>query len=332
MNLGAGLDGLTIKEHDVPVPGPREVLIRIRACSLSYRDLMILFKGKYPLPIRADVIPVSDGVGEIVGVGADVTRVKLGDRVAGSMFPNWIDGPFSWEYAAQLGGSLHGMLTEYAVLSEEAIVQIPEYLSFEEAATLPCAAVTAWNALTGGQPLEAGNTVLVLGSGGVSLFALQLAKLFGARVIATTSSDKKADLLKALGANEVINYKETPDWHTAVRMLTGGRGVDHVVEVGGAGTIENSIKSTAFEGQISLIGGLTNGESMIDYKVIASNVLTIRSIAVGRRAHFIAMNRAISINQLKPVINQVFEFEEARSAFSYLKKGQHFGKVVIRIN
>jgi NADPH:quinone reductase-like Zn-dependent oxidoreductase len=198
VNLGAGLAGLTVKEHDRPVPGPREVLVRVRASSLNYRELMIL-RGNYPLPIRPDVIPLSDGAGSVVVVGSDVTRVKVGDRVAGAIFPHWIDGPFGWEYAAQLGGSLDGMLTECAVLSEEALVHIPDHLSFEEAAALPCAAVTAWNALLGGQVLQAGDSVLTLGSGGVSLFALQFAKLFGARVIATTSSEEKAQRLKALG-------------------------------------------------------------------------------------------------------------------------------------
>jgi len=328
VNLGAGLAGLMLKEHDRPVPGSREVLVRVRASALNYRELMIL-RGNYPLPIRPDVIPLSDGAGSVVAVGSEVTRVKVGDRVAGAIFPHWIDGPFGWEYAAQLGGSLDGMLTECAVLSEEALVHIPDHLSFEEAATLPCAAVTAWNALTGGRPLQAGDTVLTLGSGGVSLFALQFAKLFGARVIATTSSEEKAQRLKALGADSVINYRRTPDWHGAVRELTGGRGVDCVVEVGGAGTLEKSIKSIAASGQISLVGGLAKDASTIDINVPRSNVFTLRYIAVGSRAQFIAMNRAISVNRLKPVIDRVFPFEDARAAYHYYEDGQYFGKVII---
>src|SRR6266567_6983418 len=262
VNIGAGLAGLLVKEHDRPVPGPHEVLVRVRACSLSFRELMILILGYYPLPVRPDVVPVSDGAGEVIAVGSGVTRAKVGDRVAGAVFPHWIDGPFAWEYAAQLGGSLDGMLTEVAVLREEALVHIPNHLSFEEAATLPIAAVTAWNALTGSRPLQAGDTVLTLGSGGVSLFALQLAKLFGARVIATTSSEEKAQRLKALGADEVINYRTTPDWHVAVRGLTGGRGADVVVEVGGAGTLEQSLKATAAERQISVVGSLARAGSI----------------------------------------------------------------------
>src|SRR5215469_12006979 len=248
VNVGAGIAGLRMREHDMPVPGSHEVLVRVRACSLSFRELMILILGYYPLPVRPDVIPVSDGAGEVKAVGEGVTRAKVGDRIVGAVFPHWIDGPFEMQYAAQLGGSLDGMLTEVAVLSEEALVLIPDHLSFEEAATLPIAAVTAWNALTGSRPLQAGDTVLTLGSGGVSLFALQLAKLFGARVISTTSSDDKAKKLRELGADEVINYTTQPEWHLEVRKLTGGRGVDQVIEVGGGPTLEKSIRSTAWEG------------------------------------------------------------------------------------
>ena len=258
-----------------------------------------------------------------------MTRAKVGDRVAGAIFPHWIDGPFGWEYAAQFGGSLDGMLTECAVLSEEALVHLPDHLSFEEAAALPCAAVTAWNALMGGRALHAGDTVLTLGSGGVSLFALQFAKLFGARVIATTSSEEKAQRLKALGADSVINYRRIPDWHRTVRELTEGRGVDCVVEVGGGGTLEKSIKSITASGQISLVGGLAKDASTIDINVLRSNVFTLRSIAVGSRAQFIAMNRAISVNRLKPVIDRVFPFNDARSAYGYYEDGQPFGKVII---
>ncbi|WP_248926705.1 zinc-dependent alcohol dehydrogenase family protein [Paenibacillus hamazuiensis] len=331
VNLGAGLEGLLLREHDMPVPGPGEVLVRVRACSLNFREIMILFHGSYTLPIRPDVIPVSDGAGEIVQVGEGVTKVKAGDRVAGVVFPHWLDGPFRWENSGQLGGSLHGMLTEYAVFSEEAVVRFPDHLSFEEAATLPCAAVTAWNALTGGKPLEAGQAVLTLGSGGVSLFAIQLAKLFGARVIATTSSMEKAERLKALGADDVIDYNAVPNWHITVRELTEGRGADCVVEVGGAGTLEKSIRSAAADGQISQVGWLAGGTSSVPIGAIAANVYTLRRIAVGSRSQFIAMNRAIALSRLKPVIDRVFPFEEASAAFAYLKDQPRFGKVVIKI-
>src|SRR5215470_4438871 len=246
-NSGAGIAGLTVREHDEPRPGPREALIRMRANSLNFRELMVL-RGNYPLPVKPEVVMGSDGAGEIVAVGPGVSRVKVGDRVAAAMFPRWIDGPIEWEYAPQLGGSLDGMLTELVVLSEDAVVRVPEHLSFEEAATLPCAAVTAWNALTGARRLQAGETVLTLGSGSVSLFALQFAKLFGARVIATTSSEEKAARLRAAGADEVINYRTTPAWHLRLRELTGGRGVDQIVETGG-GTLEQSIQAIALNGQ-----------------------------------------------------------------------------------
>src|SRR5499426_4774642 len=251
-NSGAGLAGLSMKEHDQPKAGSREVLIRVRANSLNFRELSIL-RGNYPLPVKQDVVMASDGAGEVVAVGDGVTRAKVGDRVAVAMFPRWIDGPFAWEYALQIGGSLDGMLTEFIALNEDAVVHIPDHLSFEEAATLPCAAVTAWNALTGARRLQAGDTVLTLGSGGVSLFALQFAKTFGARVIATTSSEEKAGKLMTAGADEVINYRTTPDWHIAVRELTKGRGVDQVVDVGG-GTLEQSIQSVVLEGQVNFIG------------------------------------------------------------------------------
>lgn len=329
--MGRGLAGLTVRAHDLPVPGPGEVLIRVKACSLNYREMMILFQGFYPLPVRPDVVPVSDGAGEVVEVGKGTTRVKPGDRVGASIFPHWIEGPFGLENAAQLGGSLDGMLTEYVVLSEEALVPIPDHLSFEEAATLPCAGVTAWHALTCGRPTGKGDTVLVLGSGGVSLFALQFAKRLGAHVVATTSSEEKAERLRALGADHVINYRTTPDWHIAVREWTDGRGVDRVVEVGGAGTLEKSVMSTAFEGQISLIGGLADEVQTVQFNTLVSNVYSLRSIAVGNRTQFEEMSRFIAGHRLQPVIDRVFPFEEAASAFAYLKDRPRFGKVVIRV-
>jgi NADPH:quinone reductase-like Zn-dependent oxidoreductase len=328
VNKGAGLAGLIVREHAVPVPGLHEVLVRVQANSLNRRELMVM-QGTYPWPVRPDVIPVSDGVGEVVAVGPDVTRTQVGERVASAVFPYWLDGPFKWEYGRQLGGSIDGMLTEYAILPEEGIVRIPDHLSFAEAATLPCAAVTAWNALTWGQPLQAGDTVLMLGSGGVSLFALQFAKLFGARVIATTSSEDKAERLKASGADDVINYRTIPNWHEAVRELTDGQGVDRVIEVGGAGTLEQSIKSVALEGQISLVGWLANTTTTINVSAIIGNFFTMRRITLGNRAHFLAMNRAIAVNRLKPVIDRVFPFDDARGAHEYFAEHETFGKVVI---
>ncbi len=327
VQYGGGLESLILKEHLIPQPGRGEVLVRIHANSLSYRDLMI-FKGNYPLPVKPDVVPVSDGVGEVVAIGTGVTRAKSGDRIAVQMFPQWIDGPFALEHAAQIGGSLDGLLTEYAVVSEEAIVHIPAHLSYEEAATLPCAALTAWNALTAGKALQAGQIVLTLGSGGVSLFAIQFAKMMGARVIATTSSEEKAQRLKALGADDVINYRTRPDWQHAVRELTNGRGVDQIVEVTG-GTLEQSIQSIAIEGQINFVGRLEAGAQTININMLFQSCASVRIVAVGSRAQFITMNKAIEANQLRPVIDKVFSFEEAAAAFKYLQEGKYFGKIVI---
>jgi NADPH:quinone reductase-like Zn-dependent oxidoreductase len=324
---GAGLAGLTLRESDAPRPGPGQILLRLRASSLNARELSVL-AGTYPLPVKPDVIMGADGAGEIVEVGPGVARAQVGDRVAVAMFPRWQDGPFTWDVAAQIGGSLDGMLTELAVVDEDAVVPIPAHLSFEEAATLPCAAVTAWNALTGSRPLVAGQTVLVLGSGGVSLFALQLAKLSGARVIATTSSDEKARRLERLGADAVVNYVTTPEWQRAVRELTGGRGVDQVIEVGG-GTLQRSIQATAVEGLVNFIGRLDRGQA-IDVGLLFGSVATLRVVPAGSRAQFMAMNRAIAATGMRPVIDRVFPFDETPAAFRYYDATRPFGKVVIR--
>jgi NADPH:quinone reductase-like Zn-dependent oxidoreductase len=327
VQYGGGLTGLQAKEHPVPKAGPHEVLFRIKANSLSFRDVSIL-QGNYLLPVMPDVIAVSDGAGEVVEVGSSVTRTKPGDRVAVNMFPLWIDGPFAWEYSAQIGGSLNGLLTEYAVVHEDAVVAIPDHLSFEQAATLPCAALTAWNALTGGKPLQPGQTVLTLGSGSVSLFAIQFARLFGARVIATTSSNEKAERLKALGAHEVVNYRKTPDWHTAVRELTNGHGVDQVVEVAGT-SLEQSILATAAGGQVNFIGRMGGDLKPVQLGMLFMSAAHIRPIAVGNRTQFIAMNKAIAVNRLQPVIDRIFHFNNSIDAFAYLLQGNYFGKVVI---
>lgn len=330
VQYGGGLAGLSVKQHPVPQPGPREVLIRIRANSLSFRDISIL-NGNYMLPVMPDVIAVSDGAGEVVETGNAVTRVKPGSRVAVNMFPLWIDGHFAWEYSGQLGGSLNGLLTEYAVVHEDAVVAIPDHLSFEQAATLPCAALTAWNALTGGKPLQAGETVLTLGSGSVSLFAIQFARLFGARVIATTSTDEKAERLKALGAHEVINYRQTPQWHTEVKRLTQGRGVDQVVEVA-CTSLEQSILSTTAGGQVNFIGRMGGDLKPVQLGMLFMSAAYIRPIAVGNRTQFIAMNKAIGVNRLQPVIDRVFDFDNSIDAFAYLMEGNYFGKIVISHN
>jgi NADPH:quinone reductase-like Zn-dependent oxidoreductase len=294
---------------------------------LNARELLVL-EGTYPLPVKADVVMGADGAGDVIAIGSRVTRVAVGDRVAASMFPRWIAGRIDWEYAAQLGGSVDGMMADLVCLDEDALVHVPEHLSYEEAATLPCAAVTAWNALTGARRLQAGDTVLTLGSGGVSLFALQFAKAFGARVIATTSSDDKAARLRTAGADDVINYRINPEWHAVVRQLTGGRGVDQVIEIGG-GTMEQSIKSTALDGQINFVGQMAKGATTIGTHLLYNSVATIRVVFAGNREQFAAMNRAIAVNRLRPLIDRDFPFRDLPAAFRYFENGHNFGKVVI---
>lgn len=324
------VDDLTAVELPTPKLGPHDVRIKVAACSLNFRDLAIAL-GTYRGPVRENVIPLSDGAGEVTEVGAEVRRVKTGDRVAGAFFPRWMDGPVSAEHIRDaLGGNLDGMLSEYVVLPENAVIRIPRHLSFEEGATLPCAAVTVWNALVEHGRLTAGETVLVQGTGGVSIFALQFGRLMGAEVIATSSSDAKLERVRALGAAHCINYKTTPDWDKAVLELTGGRGVDHVVEVGGAGTLGRSLNAVRIGGRVSVIGVLT-GPGQINPTPILSRRPNVQGIAVGSARMFEAMNRAIEVGKLRPVIDKVFDFGEAREAFRYLESAKHFGKIVVRV-
>jgi NADPH:quinone reductase-like Zn-dependent oxidoreductase len=281
------IGGIVRRSTEDPRPGPNEVLMRVRASSLNYRDLMVL-KGGGRGPTKLGVIPLSDGAGEVAAIGDGATRVKVGDRIAGCFHPRWFGGPIKPDYLTdRLGANLDGMLAEYAVLSEEALVHVPSHLSFEEAATLPCAAVTAWVALRGHRRVTAGDTVLTLGSGGVSVFAVQFSTLLGARVIATTSTTEKVERLKALGASEVINSTETPDWDSKVLELTDGRGVDCVVEIGGPGTIAMSLKALAVGGHVSLIGAsLTPSGTGLDPLLLTGRGITIGSISVGSRTDF----------------------------------------------
>src|SRR5271167_623359 len=324
------IDGIALRSSEDPRPGPKEILMRVRASSLNYRDLMVL-KGGGRGPTKLGVVPLSDGAGEIAAVGDGVTRVKLGDRIAGCFHPRWFGGPIRPEYLTdRLGANLDGMLAEYAVLSEEALVHVPSHLSFEEAATLPCAAVTAWVALTGHRRVTDGDTVLIQGSGGVSVFALQFAQVLGAQVISTTSTAAKTERLKALGASEVINYTETPDWDTKVREPTEGRGVDCIVEIGGPGTIAMSLKALAVGGHVSLIGAsLSSSGTGLDPLLLTGRGITVGAISVGSRADFEAMNRALEMHQLRPVIDRIFPFAEAKAAYRHFEGRGHFGKVVI---
>jgi len=322
------LDGLVLREHETPRHGPRQALVRVRAMSLNYRDLLIL-KAGYSRAAAPDVVPLSDGAGEVVAVGSEVVRVAAGDRVAVAFFPCWPDGRLTPEFLREQLGSTHdGLAAEYRLCHEESLVRIPQHLSFEEAATLPCAAVTAWSSLTGPRPVLPGETVLTLGTGGVAIFGLQLAKLFGARVIATTSSDEKAKRLLALGASDVVNYRTTPDWSRAVLALTSGRGVDHVVETTGGDTLPHSLLSCAPDAQIAMVGVLRAEGGTLDARVFSGSA-SIRRIRVGSRAAFEAMNRAISLHALRPVIDRVFPFAALEDAYRHLESRAHVGKVVV---
>lgn len=324
----AGPDSLRLVELPDPKPGQGQVVVRVRANALNYRDLMIS-DGRYG-KVHLPLIPLSDGAGEIVAVGEGVTRWKAGDRVAGTFFQGWGSGAYRREVmGTALGGALSGMLAELVVLSEEGVVAIPPHLSFEEAATLPCAGVTAWHALVERGNVTAADTVLLLGTGGVSIFALQIAKMHGARVIITSSSDEKLARAKALGADGTINYRTIPDWEEEVFRLTNKAGVDHVVEVGGTNTFPKSLRSLGIYGQVHVVGGVSGFTSDVPLREILGRLATINGIFVGSRAMFEALNRAIGLNKMKPVVDRVFPFAEAKEAYRYLQDGAHFGKVVV---
>jgi NADPH:quinone reductase-like Zn-dependent oxidoreductase len=314
-----GIESLKLVERPDPKPGPRQVLVRVRASSLNYRDLLTI-EAKYARAApKPDLIPLSDGAGEVVAIGPGVTRAKVGDRVAGCFMQRWF------------GGDIHidGMLTELAVLEEHGVVKLPAHLSFEEGATLPCAAVTAWNALVEIGRIKAGDIVQLQGTGGVSVFALQFAKMFGARVIGTSSSAAKAERLRKMGAEAVIDYKATPDWDKETARLTGGRGADIVVEVGGPGTLPRSFMAARIGGTISVIGLLTGVGAGVDPLPILRRNLKVQGLYVGSTQMFEAMNRAIEANGLKPVIDRIFPFAQAKEAYQHLKSQAHFGKIVI---
>ncbi|MGV3484309.1 MAG: zinc-dependent alcohol dehydrogenase family protein [Planctomycetaceae bacterium] len=324
-----GIDALQCIELPEPSPKHGELKIRMHAASLNYRDLGIL-QGGYFRNDTQPVIPLSDGAGEVVEIGEGVTRFRIGDRVSPIFVRDWIAGPPSdAALRSGLGGGIDGVLAEYIVAPEQSVVAIPSSLSYAEAATLPCAGVTAWHALNESSGFCSGQTVLLLGTGGVSIFALQLAKTAGARTVITSSNDEKLSRAKGLGADETVNYKRIPDWDKVVLRLTGGEGVDHVVEVGGPGTLERSLRSTKVGGQVHLIGVLDSPTSKVSPLISVFNLLTIRGIYVGSRVMHERLLAAITATNLKPVIDRSFAFADAREAYGWFATQQHFGKVVI---
>lgn len=330
---GDGTFAIVLREADPPRPGPGEVSVRILAASLNYRDLLVR-SGKSASGGTDPVVPLSDGAGEIVSVGEGVADWNPGDRVALTFFRDWIDGPFEMgNHAAARGGSCDGVLAETVVTPAHGLVRVPEGMGFAGAATLPCAALTAWHALMErGRPLAAGETVLCLGTGGVSIFALQIAKAVGARVILTSSSEAKLDRARELGADGTIHYGENPEWDREVWRLTGKRGADRVVEVGGPGTIERSMNSVAAGGVVSLIGVLTGFEPpRANLFTLVKKNAELHGIYVGNREMFVRMNRFFEAHSIRPVIDRVFPFDGVPDAYDCLEGATHFGKIVVEI-
>jgi NADPH:quinone reductase-like Zn-dependent oxidoreductase len=325
---GFGLDHVHRINRAEPQAGPGEVLVQVQAVALNYRDLLVV-KGQYNPRLPLPRIPCSDAAGVVAAIGPGVKRVKVGERVCGLFMPGWVAGALSEGKArSALGGFVDGVLAEQIVLPEDGVLPTPGHLTDIQAATLPCAALTAWNALSVGG-VKPGDTVLIQGTGGVSLFALQFARLAGARVIGTSSSDAKLQRAGELGLAESINYKSTPNWGDAVRKLTGGEGVDIVIEVGGAGTLPQSLKAVRQGGTISLIGVLS-GAAEANILPVVMKAVRLQGIFVGSGEQFATMNRAISLHRLEPVIDRVFPFGEAVEALRYMEGGSHFGKIVIR--
>ena len=324
----AGTERLVMRDEARPEPRPNEIVVRVRATSLNRRDTMIL-DGTYPLTPRQGVVPLSDGAGEVVAVGDAVTRFAVGDRVTGSYFARWIDGQINAQLIDQLGCTLDGMLSEYAVLDEQWAAKLPDHLGWQEAATLTCAGVTAWNAVTGAKTLKPGQWVLVIGTGGVSLFALQFAKMLGCRVVAVTSRTEKAERLRALGADLVVSTPDTPEWGATVRDQTGG--IDLVVETGGPATFAQSLIASTLHGHIVLLTlqDSKGGSIQMPAALYQRSLATISRLFVGSRTNLEAMLRAVGTHRLSPVVDRAFPFTEARDAYRYFQQGDVFGKVVI---
>jgi len=326
-----GIDNLECIHAPEPTPATGEVLVKVRAVSLNYRDLMVTL-GHYNPKMALPRIPVSDGAGEVVAVGAGVTHVKTGQRVAGIFLQNWLEGaPTAEKHRGALGGDVDGMLAEYVVLHESGVVRVPDHLSWEEAATLPCAGVTAWNAVVHAGRIKAGDTVVIQGTGGVSIFALQFAKALGARVLGTSSSDEKLHRASKLGLDAGVNYRQTPDWPKWILEHTNGEGADLIVEVGGAGTFAQSLKAVRVGGAVAQIGVLSQTSDPLNIVPILHKQVHIQGIYVGSRAHFLEMNRAITQTEMKPIVDEVFAFHQVKEALRRMESGAHFGKLAIRI-
>lgn len=326
-----GFDHLQLTTRPDPKPGPGQVLLKVKAASLNYRDLVVPNRGYGSFTGNLPLIPISDGVGEVVEVGAGVARVKVGDRVCPCFHQGWIAGEPDLERMTQtLGGPIDGAMADYMCLSEQGVVKAPAHLSDEEAATLPCAALTAWSALVTYESLRPGSRVLVQGTGGVALFALQFAKLIGAHVTVISSRDEKLARAKQLGADAGINYTTTPEWSKPARELTGGRGFDHIVELGGEKTLPQSLRAIRPGGTISMIGVLSGSALSAPLGLVVTRQVRLQGITVGHRDGFEAMMRAIEQHRVRPVIDRAFAFEQLKEALAYLKSGAHFGKICIR--
>ncbi|MCG8491823.1 MAG: NAD(P)-dependent alcohol dehydrogenase [Sneathiellales bacterium] len=324
---GEGLSALKLVEREIPKPGPGEILVKLKASSINYRDFLTISNAG-ARGITDERIPNSDGAGVVVETGEGVTSFGEGDRVVGCFFQNWNSGPIEPETMnSALGGPIDGVLAEYVLFREQGLLPIPDSLSFEEASTLPCAAVTALNCLIETGDAKAGSTALILGTGGVSVFAQQIAAASGIRTIATSSSNEKLDRIKSMGADELINYRKTPDWEKKVLELTDGKGVDVVVEVGGAGTLPKSIEAVRIGGTISLVGVLTGG--LIDPTSVMRKSVRLQGIYVGPRDMFARLLNAIEQNDIRPVIETTVPFKDALKAYELMASGSHFGKIVI---
>ncbi len=325
-----GIENVRLTDRKVEAPGAGEVLVKMKAASLNYRDLMVV-KGQYNPKMSRPRVPLSDGAGIVEETGPGVTSLTKGDRVTGCFMGKWLDGPITpTGFGSALGGSVDGVLQEYRIFEEHAVVKTPKFLTDEEAATLPCAGVTAWHALFEHHQAAPGSSVLIQGTGGVSIFALQLAVAAGLRTIVTSSSDAKLERVRGMGASETINYKVQPDWEKAARSLTDGLGVDHVIEVGGSGTIARSLKAVRMAGTVSVIGVLSGTDTAVRPTDLMMNSLRVKGIYVGSRAMLERLNRALEVHAIKPVIDRTYAWTDFQEALHHMESQSHFGKICLR--